>query len=95
MSDRFVVQVRGRIVGIAVRDGGGFRFFASEPGWFGLEGQVHPSLRAVIQAAEEQADDADTRPAAAARTGRSTGDGTVALPKESSPCGAGARPRES
>src|SRR4051812_13366854 len=56
MSDRFVVQVRRRTVGIAVRHGGGFNFFASEPGFFALEGKAYPSLRAVILAAEAQAE---------------------------------------
>ena len=54
MSDRFAVQVRRRTVGIAVRNGGAFRFYASEPPYFALEGRSFLSLRAVILAAEAQ-----------------------------------------
>ena len=56
MSDRFAVQVRRRTVGIAVRNGGAFRFYASEPPYFALEGRSFLSLRAVILAAEAQAE---------------------------------------
>lgn len=53
MSDRFSVQVRKKTVGIAVRSGGGFRFYASEPQFFALEGQSFATLRTLILAAEE------------------------------------------
>jgi hypothetical protein len=63
MSDRFAVQVRRRTVGIAVRNGGAFRFYASEPPFFALEGRSFLSLRAVILAAERQAEASLDEPA--------------------------------
>lgn len=49
MSDRFVVEADRRVVGVAVRGPGGFRFFSSDPAYQGLEGRVFPRARAVAR----------------------------------------------
>lgn len=55
MSDRFVVQAEKRVVGIAVRVPGGFRFFTSNPKFKALETHVFPSARSVDRFAADVA----------------------------------------
>jgi len=43
--DRFAVEVDRRVVGLAVRCDGGYRFFASHPDYFSLEGRLFPRAR--------------------------------------------------
>ena len=43
MSEAFVVEVWGQQVGLAIRERGGFRFFAAAPGYFALDGKLFPS----------------------------------------------------
>lgn len=69
MSDRFSIDVGRRTVGIAVRSGDGFRFFAAKPGFFPLDGKSYPHIRAVFAATKALAERqghaspaADTRP---------------------------------
>lgn len=40
MSSAFVVEVDRRVVGMAVRVPGGFRFFSSDPKFFPFEGKI-------------------------------------------------------
>ena len=40
MSERFVVEADRRVVGVAVRSTGGYRFFSSDAAYFGLEGRT-------------------------------------------------------
>ena len=49
MSDRFLVEFDRRAVGVAVRSAGGFRFFASDPGFVPLEGRVFPRVRSLMR----------------------------------------------
>ena len=49
MSDRFAVEADRRVVGVAVRGPGGFRFFSSEPDFFALEGRTFPRSRALAR----------------------------------------------
>ena len=49
MSDRFAVESDRRIVGLAVRAPGGFKFFSSEPRFFALEGRIFPRFRALAR----------------------------------------------
>ena len=84
MSDRFAVQVRRRTVGIAVRNGGAFRFYASEPPYFSLEGRSFLSLRAVILAAERQGE---------ASSGEQQGGPSAAVARERRACAADPPPR--
>ena len=47
MSDRFVVEADRKVVGIAVRVAGGFRFFSSDPDFIALEGKTFARARSV------------------------------------------------
>ena len=47
MSERFVVEADRRVVGVAVRFPGGFRFFSSDPAYLALESRVFPRARAL------------------------------------------------
>lgn len=49
MSDRFAVESDRRVVGVAVRAPGGFKFFSSEPAYFALEGRIFPRWRALAR----------------------------------------------
>jgi len=49
MLERFVVEANRRVVGIAVRVAGGFRFFSSDPDYAGLEAQTFPRVRAITR----------------------------------------------
>lgn len=48
MSDRFLVEFERRAVGVAVRVAGGFRFFASDPQFGGLENRIFPRVRSLM-----------------------------------------------
>lgn len=49
MPDCFVVEACRRVVGVAVRAPGGYRFYSSEPAYFGLEGRVFPRAKLLNQ----------------------------------------------
>ena len=51
MSERFVVEADRKVVGVAVRCAGGYRFYASEDGFFQLENRQFASVRALTSAA--------------------------------------------
>jgi hypothetical protein len=55
LSDRFVIEADRQVVGVAVRDVGGFRFFASNPRFKQLEGKTFRRARALIRRVEELA----------------------------------------
>lgn len=46
-SDRFVIEADRRVVGVAVRVAGGFRFFASDPDFAALEGKTFARARSI------------------------------------------------
>lgn len=48
MSEHFVVEADRRVVGVAVRCAGGFRFFSSDPAYSPLEGRTFRRARAVV-----------------------------------------------
>jgi len=48
MSERFAVEADRRVVGVAVRGAGGFRFFSSDPDYAGLEAETFPRIRALM-----------------------------------------------
>lgn len=50
-QDRFVVEVRKRVVGLAVKTAGGFRFFASDPRYADMEAELFPRARTLIDRA--------------------------------------------
>lgn len=50
MSDRFVVEADRRVVGIAVRAPGGYKFFSSDAGYDRLEGRTFARARALANA---------------------------------------------
>jgi hypothetical protein len=47
MSDRFVVEADRRVVGVAVRSPGGFKFFSSDPAFAQLEGRIFARARSL------------------------------------------------
>ena len=47
MSDRFVVESDRRVVGVAVRSPGGFKFFSSDPGLCAAEGRTFARARSL------------------------------------------------
>ena len=51
MSACFAIEARRRVVGVAVRCAGGFRFFSSDPAYRKLEDRVFPNARAIDRAA--------------------------------------------
>lgn len=53
MSDQFVVEADRRVVGIAVRAPGGFRFFTSDPRFKSLEIKAHRKARSLVRRAGE------------------------------------------
>ena len=55
MSNRFVVEANRRVVGVAVRVAGGYKFFSSNPAYQGLDSQVFPHARTVTHMAQEVA----------------------------------------
>lgn len=70
MSDRFVVEADRRVVGVAVRSPGGFRFFSSDAAYARLEGRTFARARTLansvarIARARRRSDGAARRPAA-------------------------------
>lgn len=58
LSDRFVVEAGRRTVGIAVKVKGGYRFFASEPLFFPLEGMVFSDAKSMSERVAEIAQSA-------------------------------------
>ncbi|WP_158703104.1 hypothetical protein [Allosphingosinicella vermicomposti] len=46
--DRFVVESSRRVVGVAVKVPGGFKFFSSDPGFDALEAKTFPRARTLI-----------------------------------------------
>ncbi|KKC27084.1 hypothetical protein [Sphingomonas sp. SRS2] len=50
MSSRFVVEMDGRTVGLALRVAGGYRFFASDNGFRLFEHRTFPRARALLHA---------------------------------------------
>lgn len=46
--DRFVVEAERRVVGIAVRVAGGFRFVASDPDFYAVDRKVFPRARLLV-----------------------------------------------
>ena len=55
MSERFVIEADRSVVGMAVRDSGGFRFFTSNPFYKPLEGKTFRRVRALMRRVEELA----------------------------------------
>lgn len=55
LSDRFVVEADRRTVGVAVKVKGGYRFFASDPSFFSLEGIVFPGAKSMSERVAEVA----------------------------------------
>lgn len=55
LSDRFIVEADRRTVGVAVRVKGGYRFFASDPLFFPLEGIVFPGAKTMSERVAEVA----------------------------------------
>ncbi|HYA72396.1 MAG TPA: hypothetical protein VEF36_04490 [Roseiarcus sp.] len=43
MADAYVIEIAGETVGVAVREGAAFRFFASRPAFFPLENRPFES----------------------------------------------------
>jgi hypothetical protein len=68
MSEAFVVEIRGQQVGLAIRERGGFRFFAAAPGYFGLDGKLFPSYGHARLAAIRKAKSEESRRAASGET---------------------------
>lgn len=46
--DRFVVEAERRVVGIAVRVPGGFRFVASDPDFYAVDRKLFPRARLLV-----------------------------------------------
>jgi hypothetical protein len=55
MSDRFIVEADRKVVGVAIRTPGGFRFFASEPAYVALEGRTFSRTRNLIHSVSKLA----------------------------------------
>ena len=49
MSDRFVVEADRKVVGIAVKVPGGYRFYSSDPDFLQMEGTTFPRAKAMAQ----------------------------------------------
>jgi hypothetical protein len=47
ISERFLIEVDRRVVGVAVRAAGGFRFYASDPDFAALDGKTFARARSV------------------------------------------------
>jgi hypothetical protein len=67
MNDRFVVEADRRVVGLAVRVPGGYRFFSSHPDYFVLESRTFARAKEI---ASKVAEIARSIPGAAARKRR-------------------------
>jgi hypothetical protein len=53
MTDAYIIETSTLTAGIVAAQGRGFRFYASHPAMFALEGQVFDSLKAAQKAAEK------------------------------------------
>ncbi|MGN6819295.1 MAG: hypothetical protein ACTHJR_11565 [Sphingomonas sp.] len=51
--DRFVVEANKRVVGIAIRVPGGFRFVCSDPDFQSMDRQIFPRARALASKVAE------------------------------------------
>jgi hypothetical protein len=63
MSDAFIIEARGRTAGVAVREKGGFRFFAAATPFYRLDKRVFRGLGALRAALDALASGAGPRPA--------------------------------
>jgi hypothetical protein len=65
MADAYIIETAGETAGIVVRERRGVRFFASEPGFYPLDGKTFDDLRAVHRAVGtlREARHAQSRPA--------------------------------
>ena len=70
MSDHFVIESDRRVVGIAVRVPGGFKFFASDSDFLEIEGQVFPRANAINRRIEHINESRRITPAFLRRAGR-------------------------
>jgi len=52
MVNGYVIETRDGAVGVAVREGSGYRFFASRRPFYALDNHTFPRLRAVHSAVE-------------------------------------------
>jgi hypothetical protein len=52
MANGYVIETRDGAVGVAVREGNGYRFFASRRPFYALDNRTFPRLRAVHSAVE-------------------------------------------
>ena len=55
MTDAYIIETATLTAGIVAAQGRGFRFYASHPAMFALEGQIFDSLKAAQKAAEKLA----------------------------------------
>jgi len=55
VSDRFVVEADRKVVGIAVRVPGGFKFFSSDPDYLSLEGKLFARAKGMARRVAEVA----------------------------------------
>ena len=53
MTDAYIIETTTLTAGIVAAQGRGFRFYASHPSMFVLEGQIFDSLKAAQKAAEK------------------------------------------
>lgn len=49
MDDRFVVEADKKVVGIAVKVPGGYRFYSSDSDFLAMEGTTFPRAKAMAQ----------------------------------------------
>ncbi len=49
MADRFVVEADKKVVGIAVKVPGGYRFYSSDPDFLQMEGTTFPRAKAMAR----------------------------------------------
>jgi hypothetical protein len=52
MADGYVIETRDGAAGVAVREGNGFRFFASRRPYYAIDNRTFPRLRAVRSAVD-------------------------------------------
>jgi hypothetical protein len=55
VQDRFVVAAGRKVVGVAVRVRGGYRFFCSDPQFWSVDSRVFPRARALVRHVTELA----------------------------------------
>ena len=53
---RYAVEFRNQVVGVAFRVAGGFMFISSDPRFDGLDGKVFPRARALARRLDEMCD---------------------------------------